>query len=334
MPRATTKVWNIHPKEFPERAGRAEQIRFVLRYALLAPSTRNTQPWLFDSDSSRVRIYADFSRWQSVADADQRELHVSLGCALENLLIASEQFELGHALKWFPPSPTGNLVAEINYIDKFKADPARPVRLFEAITRRRTDHGVFDTRPVSDTILKQIRSVSAHKDVSLLLSRDAEIRDAVDKLLLRADALAFANPDWRAELAECVGSGGFGTPWLLSMLGQFAIAHLNVGPQMAKHDHKSLMSTSVFGMIGTRGAGPQAWVHAGQVLERAWLMATSHGLVLQPINQLLQAEPTREACVKLFRAGGAPIVPFRLGYPREKVPPTGRFDLSNVLMEE
>ena len=334
MPKSSVKVWKINPKDFPERGGRAEQIRFLLRYALLAPSTRNTQPWMFESDNTRVRMYADFSRWPPVADPDQRELHVSLGCALENLLIASEQFKLGHSVKAFPRSPKGNLVAEITYIDKFQADAARPVRLFEAITRRRTDHQVYDARPVSDTILKQIRSVCADRDVSVLLTRDAEIRTAVDKLMLRADALAFANADWRAEFADSVGSGGFGTSWMLSMLGQFAISHLNVGATIAKHDHESLMSSSVFGMIGSRGSGPRAWVRAGQVLERAWLMATSHGLVMQPISQLLQMEPTREACAKLFRAGGAPIVPFRLGYPRNKPDPTPRFDLADVSVED
>lgn len=53
----------------PSALGRAEQIRFLLRYALLAPSTRNTQPWVFESDANHARIYADFLRWRPIRRA-------------------------------------------------------------------------------------------------------------------------------------------------------------------------------------------------------------------------------------------------------------------------
>lgn len=37
-----------------------------------------------------------------VADADQRELYISVGCALENLLIAAEHFKYAHHEEYFP----------------------------------------------------------------------------------------------------------------------------------------------------------------------------------------------------------------------------------------
>src|SRR4029453_2672477 len=65
-----------------------QQLRSLVRYAVLAPSTRNSQPWRFTIERNTVRVWADPSRRLPVADPDGRELHLSLGCALENLLVA------------------------------------------------------------------------------------------------------------------------------------------------------------------------------------------------------------------------------------------------------
>ena len=70
-----------------------------------------------------------------------------------------------------------------------------------AIAEKLVDAGLAGA---SGFILKQIRSVSAYKDVSLLLSHDTEIRDAIDKLLLRAGL----EPEARTVLMSLTGGGG------------------------------------------------------------------------------------------------------------------------------
>ena len=37
-----------------------------------------------------------------VADSDQREMHISVGCAMENLLVAAEHSGYGHLVAYFP----------------------------------------------------------------------------------------------------------------------------------------------------------------------------------------------------------------------------------------
>ena len=61
------------------------QFRFLLRYAILAPSSHNTQPWLFSLQDRCVEIYADRSRSLRVTDPDDRQLTIAGGCALSNL---------------------------------------------------------------------------------------------------------------------------------------------------------------------------------------------------------------------------------------------------------
>ena len=67
------------------------------------------------------------------------------------------------------------------------------------------------------------------------------------------------------------------------------------------------------------------------VLERLYLTATSEGLSLQPISQLLEVDKVGRRFAKLFRAGGVPMVAFRLGYADSSAKPTPRRALEDLL---
>jgi hypothetical protein len=107
--------WSIEGREFPSAADPAEQAAFLVGYAILAPSTKNTQPWRFQVDGGEVGIWRDTSRWLRVADRDQRELHISLGCALENLLVAAEHFGLSHEVTYWPNGETWDLATRVRF---------------------------------------------------------------------------------------------------------------------------------------------------------------------------------------------------------------------------
>jgi nitroreductase len=64
----------------------------IIRYATMAPSGHNTQPWLFSINKNRMTIIPDYSRRLPVVDPDDHALFISLGCALENLIIAAQHF--------------------------------------------------------------------------------------------------------------------------------------------------------------------------------------------------------------------------------------------------
>lgn len=54
--------WEIRAEDFPRAGAMAEQAKFLLGYAMLAPSSHNTQPWKFaiGKDGS-VDIYVDIA---------------------------------------------------------------------------------------------------------------------------------------------------------------------------------------------------------------------------------------------------------------------------------
>ena len=63
--------------------------RELVRYATLAVSSHNTQPWIFKLETNRIQVLPDLSRRCPAVDPDDHHLHASLGCATDNLLQAA-----------------------------------------------------------------------------------------------------------------------------------------------------------------------------------------------------------------------------------------------------
>src|SRR5215470_11008988 len=105
--------WQVVERNFPAGRNTTQKMSFLLRYAILAPSSHNTQPWKFSIRDNEIGVHINTDRWLKVADSDRRELHISVGCALENLLIAAEHFGYGHDLVYFPDPANPRMVAAV-----------------------------------------------------------------------------------------------------------------------------------------------------------------------------------------------------------------------------
>ena len=57
--------------------------------AVLAANPHDTQPWLFRISEDAIEVLADLSRNLGAMDAFVREMHLGLGCAIENMLVAA-----------------------------------------------------------------------------------------------------------------------------------------------------------------------------------------------------------------------------------------------------
>ena len=71
------------------RAEAGEGPLALVRLAILAANPHNIQPWRFRVAPGRVDLYEDAGRGIGTIDPYRREVHVGLGCALGNLLLAA-----------------------------------------------------------------------------------------------------------------------------------------------------------------------------------------------------------------------------------------------------
>jgi hypothetical protein len=333
-PRPTAaSPWAINERGFPRGGSEREQAKFLLGYAVLAPSSHNTQPWQFAvEEDGTVRVFLDEAGWLKVADADRRELHLSVGCALENLLIAARHFGFTPHVAYFPEPNDASFVARVELVKRGGSPSGADVALFDAITIRRTHHQTFEARPVAPELLRALQDCGDEPGIQLYLTGDDEIRRRVDELIAQSDAATFANPEWRAELAHWIGQGVFGTPWLISQLGRLATAYLNLGGFTERGDRQVLMSAPVLGLLTATENDRISQIKAGQIFERIYLTSALHGLGVRPMSQLCQVPETKAELAWLIPPPGRfPLQPFLLGYAEMTADHTPRKSVEEVL---
>src|SRR5262245_12870705 len=83
--------WTVRAADFPRRGSAADKLRFLLNYAVLAPSAHNTQPWLFRLHGDEVDVIVRM-RALPVVDPHDRELVLSCGATIGMLRIALRAF--------------------------------------------------------------------------------------------------------------------------------------------------------------------------------------------------------------------------------------------------
>lgn len=328
-PRVTP--WSVQESDFPRTASLPDQWRFLLRYAILAPSTHNTQPWRFRVDTV-LRIYADLNRTLRVADPDRRELYISVGCALENLLVAAQYFGLPTAVDYFPRTDS-DPVAAIRHDPQAAPVPYRDDALFQAIKLRHTNRAVYDGRPIPDPDRQALHAAYQEDGIALSVFDDTEIKRKVDDLIVRADVIQFADPAWREELGYWLGEGMLRTSWLVSRVARIAVTRLDFGRATARKDSKMLMSAPVLGVITSEHNDRLAQVLSGQVFERIALRATAAGIRLHPMNQVLQIPEIAEEFAQIVPLQRyTPQIVFRLGYAPPETESSTRRPLEEVVI--
>jgi len=278
----------------------AARLKQLLPYAARAPSPRNSQPWRFDADDKRICLYADLSRRARGTDPQARDLYLSVGCALENLLVAAAHFGLRGEVDYFPMSEDDPLVAQIWLTPDREAhrDP-----LFAAIARRHTEDASADGDALSAGVLGALRSARGDSSLALLLTQDAPVRRAVEAMLARAGSLAHASAPYLEAVAYCP-------------------------PQ---RNRAAFTGVPAFGLISAERDGRLAQVKAGRLLERIALKAALLGLALQPLSLLLEFPEPAAALARLFQAGGVPLAPFRIGVRTGAAAPSPRRPLAELL---
>jgi hypothetical protein len=330
----TKEVWDVSEQDFPSTSPIETQLGFLLRYAILAPSAKNSQPWYFAVRQNRIHLLADMRRRQLVQDPGHRELYISLGCALENLLVAAEHFGFRHGVSYFPVPEDQELVATVTFARDGIPSLARAGARLSAILQRHNDNSVFRPAAIPEAHRTQLVACCTEPELRIHLTDDPHFRRWIDALTLEADRTEFADPAFRQELCYWIGQGVFGSSRLMAGLERMVVSHVNLGEPVARQDHDILESASLLGLICASGDGHLLHVRTGQLFERLWLTATSVGLSLHPMSQTMRHPELRAAVAELLpSAGWVPQHLFRVGFSsRNNEQHTPRRRLEDVLV--
>ncbi|HJR16806.1 MAG TPA: hypothetical protein VJ808_08125 [Gemmatimonadales bacterium] len=334
MPVLRKDVWDVSEQDFPATSPIEDQLRFLLRYAILAPSTKNSQPWAFSVQGNWVHLIADLRRTQPIADADGRELFISLGCALENLLVAAEHFGFRHGVTYFPEPGNEALAVSVAFAQGGVPSHARAGATLAAIRQRHNDNSVFRPAPLPEQLRTRLLACCVEPELRVHLTDDRHFRHWIDALTIEADRAEFADPAFRKELGYWIGQGVFGTPPVIARLGRMAVSKLDLGESVAEQDHAMVESAALLGLITASADSHLTHIRVGQLFERLWLTATAMGVSFHPMSQTMRKRELRAAVGELLPSPGwIPQHLFRVGFSsRKEAHHTPRRPVEDVLI--
>ena len=145
-------MWNVKAEQFPENGTMESKLKFLIRYAILAPSGHNTQPWKFKITKNKIGVWADKTRRRNGVDPDDRELFISLGCAVANLEVAAKYFGMIFEKKCLDGN--NGLVATFDFSEGKVNSNGK--KLFEALTQRRVNREEYGDKSIPPEMLKKL----------------------------------------------------------------------------------------------------------------------------------------------------------------------------------
>jgi hypothetical protein len=248
--------------------------------------------------------------------------------------IAADFAGYGTEVRYFPDAHDEPLVARVAVAFGGPRREDSAADLLKPMVTRRTSHRLFDrSRPVSDESRRRLYGCFEIGDVSLHFLHEPGVLASLTALEMRADALLFANPEYRKEIAQWVGEGLLGTSWLLSKLGRFAAGHLPVADRVAREDAERLASAPLVALLTTRRDRRIDQVQAGQAYMRLALVAEAREVRVQPMSQTLEVAETRAGVAQLFAFGERVAQHiFRLGHAEAETHAPPRRPLESILI--
>ena len=281
-----------------QSADLSRQMREMIRYATLAANGHNTQPWTFVLREHTIEIHPDFSRRLPIVDPDHRELWISLGCALENLLIAARA--------------TG-YTAQVTYPDQadfirvaLTEDAPQESPLFEAIPQRQNTRAEYDGQKLPAAEQAQLEALPLEPGVGLLFANSSAQMETLLDYVNQGNMSQYADPAFVEELiqwlrfnkkeANTLRDGLYtqctGNPVVPRWLGQMFVSGMKP-QQQADSDARKLRSSSGAVVIASESDDRTTLVRVGQVYERLALTMTSMGIRSAFLNQPIEVTGLR-----------------------------------------
>jgi nitroreductase len=316
----------------------------LVRAAILAANAYNSQPWLFHVTASNIDVYADTRRNLGAFDPYLREMHFSLGCALENLMIAAPAEGYAASLTLLPgalappvEAPRA-LVASISFAKRNRETHD----LYHVIPHRHTNRNPYDAaRPLPDDFTAALISRAAEDRVRLFLfTRDSDRKSIADVIM---NASAEFGSDRNVQLGT--------QPWIRTTPAQMhnlrdgVLVNPKQSAPASLEAYRDLMLTGrLFGLIAVRDRYDRPdTLRAGRVWQRAHLLATSRGIAARPANgavelidhhRSLRQTPRSADTLATFTGDPAwqPTFMFYMGYATQEAPASPRRWLEQVIV--
>jgi hypothetical protein len=323
------KTWGVPSSSSP--------LMTLVHYATLAANGHNTQPWKFSIKDNAIEIHPDYSRRLPVVDPYDRELWISLGCSLENLLVAAR---------------ASGYTTEVTYPDRadfihvqLAADTPQDSPLFGAIPLRQNTRSAYDGRLVKNESLDQLQALQLEPGVALQFATNPTAMETILEYVNLGNLAQYADTAFVDELTEWLRfnqkealssldglySICSGNPQVPRFIGRMFVA-VTKPQQQADADAAKFRTSPGAVVVASASDDKVSWVRTGQVYERLALKMTSLNIKSAFLNQPIEVSTLRGQFQSAMGLGSSlPQLLVRFGYA-EAMPRSLRRPVEQVLI--
>lgn len=307
-------------------------LRSLVELACRAPSVHNTQPWRWAAHGTTLDLFADPRHHLLYADTDRRNLVISCGAALHQLVVAAAASGWGTQVRRLPDPLNEDHLASITFHQR----PATPddLRTAEAAHQRHTDRRMTSSWAVPAARLDQLGEVALEMGVVGSTRLDGAQLRVIGTALAHAFRLQNRSDPYLDELLAWTHTreaAGIPTTSLLTReaaaKGPGAQSRFPTGSLGDSYDEDAPPEPAWM-VLSTSSDDTLSWLRAGEALLAVWLVCTSSGLSAVPYTQPIEVPETRETLQReVLSDTSCPQLLLRVGWPvpdRQPVPRTPR----------
>ncbi|PBQ33145.1 hypothetical protein CNR22_15605 [Sphingobacteriaceae bacterium] len=265
-----------------------------------APSYANKQPWKWLAAEKKLYLFKENKK--SFHDPDQRNTYISLGSAIENVMLKAEELGYKTNCHLLP------LTSEKEFIAAFSFEGGETKNssdLSPYIFKRKTNRKMGNGNPIKSSYLDELQALtnqSRGASLSLVTSKKeieevANVAGAIERIRLldpRAHEDYFKN-EIRWQTSEPILEGldvktlelpasvqtafeVIADPKVAALLNQW-----EKGIAFEKLTQASVASSSAIGLLSMPLDSIEDLIEGGRISEKIWLSATKNSLAFQPI---------------------------------------------------
>lgn len=341
MKKINYKAWNINTNDFKKLTSKEAKIKFLVNFAVLAPSSHNSQPWTFITGKNFIKVLIEKTRKLPVGDANDRQLFISLGCAIENIVTAADYYGYSANVDF---NCENNCIAIIRFASADTSSYSD--HLIFSISERLVNRGKYQEKQVSQHFLDLIKD-QENQNLKISVVWDSGLKNKLADIALSATSMSMADPAFRKELSHYVisntsskkyGMPGFslGFPTPISYFASFMLKMFNLSKLSRKQDEPVLkLFTPYMVIVSTKEDKPEDWLAAGRAFQQMSLLATARGISFAVWEAPIQIGEYYRDIQKILGLDFRPQMFFRMGYTIKNIRAhSPRFPAAEVIKYE
>lgn len=302
----------------------------LINYASKAPSSHNTQPWKFRREEDTILLIPDLSRALPVVDPDNHALFISLGCALENLVVAAGHYGFEATVEVHRERTDEPVRVKLTPLPELPdGAQAKHSALFAQIKPRQVTKGTYREEAIDLDVAGKIKSIPVEQGTRLRLILPGGESEKLLPLVIEGSDRQFGNRAFVRELVDWLrfsekeamrkGDGiwnaTMGLPATGRVIGSFIMKQLVTPKSEARRWEKLFRNSAGFVLFTVEQHDQEHWIRLGRSFQRFGLETTAMGLKHAHMNMPLEEEAVREKLAEAFGLGEMiPLLLLRVGY--------------------